>query len=421
MSHDIHLLALMSDREKYDKFRKIVAKESITLSETAAALADYESYYRAFPSAKQIDWDEFRTYVRIVRHPDWKQEKFDAYDAIMARVKEAAAVGVGTGIVDHFQRIQAVGEILEVCNDVAHGKHEDLSPILDIVTRVKRETISTGDLSSYFGPTDLSAVLESRVRSSGIEWRLDSFNTAVGPLHSGDFVMLYARPEAGKTSWLCSELTHMVKFLKEDKDAVIFNPEEGGGRIFLRLVSACLGHDIITIASDEANSKKLYEAEVGRMDRIKVVEPPGGISTRDIEKVLDRGNYGLVAINVLDKIKMPSRYSQEKEVDRYRSLAYWIREASNRYEVPILAVAQADAAAEGQRYLTQSMIYGSKTGVQGEADLLLGMGYDGTMGDRRCISLLKNKLPGGVKTNPLMKHAKIEVEISPATGQFKDI
>jgi hypothetical protein len=213
----------------------------------------------------------------------------------------------------------------------------------------------------------------------------------------------------------------MVKFLPEDKDAVIFNPEEGGGRLFLRLVTAALNDDVISVASDEPSSKARYEREVGRMDRIKVVEPPGGISTRDIEKVLDRGNYGLVAINVLDKIKMPTRFSQEKEVDRYRSLAYWIREASNRYSVPILAVAQADNQAEGQKYLTQSMIYGSKTGVQGEADLLLGMGYDGTMGDRRCISLLKNKLPGGVKTNPLMKHAKIEVEISPATGRFKDI
>lgn len=420
-SPDISLLALMSNRENYDKFRKIVAKESITLSETATSLADYEAYFRAFPSAKQIDWNEFRTYVRIVRHPEWKPEKFDAYDAIMARVEEAHASGVAVGILDHFQRIQAVGEIIEVCNDVAHGKHEDLSPIIDIVSRVKRETIGTNDISSYFGPTDLSAVLESRIRSSGVEWRLDSFNLAVGPLHSGDFVMLYARPEAGKTSWLCSELTHMVKFLPEDKDAVIFNPEEGGGRLFLRLVTAALNDDVITVASDEVSSKVRYEREVQRMDRIKVVEPAGGISTRDIEKVLDRGNYGLVAINVLDKIKMPSRYSQEKEVDRYRSLAYWLRETANRYSVPILAVAQADAAAEGQRFLTQSMIYGSKTGVQGEADLLLGMGYDSSMGDRRCISLLKNKLPGGVKTNPLMKHAKIEVEISPATGRFKDI
>jgi hypothetical protein len=213
----------------------------------------------------------------------------------------------------------------------------------------------------------------------------------------------------------------MVKYLEATKDAVIFNPEEGGGRVFLRLVTAALGEDIITVASDESSAKARYEAEVGRLDRIKVVEPPGGISTRDIEKVLDKGNYGLVAINVVDKIKLPSKYSQEKEVDRYRSLAYWLREAANRYSVPILAVGQADAAAEGQRHLTQSMLYGSKTGVQGEIDLLLGMGYDPSVDTRRYISLLKNKLPGGPKTNPLLKHARLEVEFDPASGRYSDI
>jgi len=421
MSPDITLLALLSTRENYEKYRKLVSKEAISLSETGTLIGDFGKYFEAFSSDAAIDWDRFRTFFKIVRHPDWKPDKHDAFDVLLTRVSEKAADGTDATIIDQFNRIKTANDIIEVASDVANGRADDLTPIITLVEKHKRETIATDDVSNLFGPTDLSGILTKRIRAGGLEWRLNCLNESAGPLHEGDFVFLAARPEAGKTSWLCSEMTHMVKYLEETKDAVIFNPEEGGGRVFLRLVTAALGEDIITVASDESSAKARYEAEVGRLDRIKVVEPPGGISTRDIEKVLDKGNYGLVAINVVDKIKLPSKYSQEKEVDRYRSLAYWLREAANRYSVPILAVGQADAAAEGQRYLTQSMLYGSKTGVQGEIDLLLGMGYDPTVDTRRYISLLKNKLPGGPKTNPLLKHARLEVEFDPASGRYSDI
>jgi replicative DNA helicase len=420
-SPDIQLLALFSDRETYEKYRKVVNQDSICLSETGQILADYEAFYKAFPSYKSICFDQFRTYSRVVRHPTWKADKADAYDAILARVELLAAGKVGLEILDHFQRIEAVNKIVEIANDVAEGRSDDLSPIADIVDKIKRETIATEDLSHMFGPTDLTKILEARIRSGGLEWRCDILNQSAGPLHSGDFVVMMARPEAGKTSWLCSELTHMVKYLPKERDAVIFNPEEGGGRVFLRLVSSALDEDIITIASDEVSAKARYESEVGRLDRVKVVEPTGGISTRDIERVLEKGNYGLVAINVIDKIKLPKAYHAEKEVDRYRNLALWLRECANKYATPILAVAQADAAAEGQRYLTMGMIYGSKTGVQGEADLLIGMGMDPSVTNRRYLSLLKNKLPGGPKTNPLLKHGKLEVKFNEATGRYSDV
>jgi replicative DNA helicase len=420
-SPDITLLALLSTKEHYAKYKKLVAKEAVSLAETGTILSDFGAYFDAFPTDGAVDWDKFKTYSRIIRHGDWKADKHDAYDAILVRVMEASDKGVDASIIDQFNRIKTANEIVEIASDVVHGRSDDLSPIIPLIEQSRRDAIATDDITTMFGPTDLTSILSKRVRHGGLEWRLKCMNESAGPLHAGDFVFLAARPEAGKTSWLCSEMTHMVRFLDAEKDAVIFNPEEGGGRVFLRLVTAALGEDIITIASDESAAKAKYESEIGRLDRIKVVEPAGGISTRDIEKVLDKGNYGLVAINVLDKIKLPSKYSQEKEVDRYRSLAYWMREAANRYQVPILAVAQADASAEGQRYLTQSMLYGSKTGVQGEVDLLLGMGYDPTIETRRYISLLKNKLPGGLGTNPLLKHAKLEVEFDPSSGRYSDI
>lgn len=421
-SPDIKLLALLSNRSNYERFRPLVSKEAISLSETGTLLADYEAYYAAFPSETSVNFDTFKTFLRLVRHSVWKSAKIDAYEAIVERIAAEVASGpVNPEIIDFYSKVDTANKIAGMCNEILSGKLTTFDPIIEAATAAKTASIVSDDVSHLFGPTDLSKILETRVRSHGLSWRLDSLNKSAGPLHEGDLVLLMARPEAGKTSWLCSELTHMVKSLPEDKDAVIFNPEEGGGRVFLRLVTAATGKDVITVAADDIAAHADYVAQTGRIDRIRVVEPPGGLSTKDIERVLSAGPYGLVAINVLDKIRLPAKYAQDKEVDKYRSLAYWLRETANKYKVPILAVAQADAQAEGQKYLNQSMIYGSKTGVQGEVDLLIGMGYDPSIETRRYLSILKNKLPGGPSTIPGLKHAKLEVEFDPSTGRYSDL
>lgn len=421
-SPDIGLLALFTEKKHYSRFKDVIKTEYLLVSETGTFLSDYEAYFDSFPKRDRIDFDEFWTFFTLVRHSGWKPEKIAIHEAIFQRVKDKVAAGLEEGIVSHFVRLEAASKISDICSEVATGKKDDLTPIISIVETAKRESV-TDNVNDLYGTMDLSSILDRRIRSGGIEWRLDSFNTSAGPLHGGDLVLLAARPEAGKTSWICSELTHMVKYLANDKDAVIFNPEEGGGRLFLRLVTAATGKDLITVAADEVKAKASYEAEVGRIDRIKVVEPGGGISTRMVERVLDTGKFGLVAINVLDKIRPPSKrgHSDDSEVSRYRALAYWMREAANRYEVPILAVAQASDAAEGQKYLSQYMLYGSKTGVQGEIDLQIGMGYDMSIPDRRYFSLLKNKLPGGPKTNPALKHARFEVKFNEATGRYEEL
>ena len=419
-SPDINLLALFADKARYEKYKDIVKTEALLVAETSTLLSDFDAYYNAFTTKTEIDFAQFRTFVRVVRHAGWKVAKHEVYDTIIGKVEEAVKSGVDDTTLGFFVRLEAAEKVVGICQEIASGKADDFTPVIEIIERAKKDSV-TSDVSELYGPTDLSAVLDHRVRHDGIDWRLESLNTSAGPLHGGDLVLIAGRPEGGKTSFICSELTHMVKYLAHDKDAVIFNPEEGGGRLFLRLITAATGQDLITVASDESAAKVAYEGQVGSMSRIKVVEPSGGITTRMVERVLDTGKFGLVAINVLDKIRPSFKQRDESDVARYRALAYWMREAANRYQVPILAVAQASEAAEGQRYLTQSMIYGSKTGVQGEIDLFLGLGYDPSIDTRRWISLLKNKLPGGPRTIAANKHAKFELEFEPATGRFKDI
>ena len=87
----------------------------------------------------------------------------------------------------------------------------------------------------------------------------------------------------------------------------------------------------------------------------------------------------------------------------------------------MFVVAQADASAEGVRWLDQSQLYGSKTGMQGEADVQLMIGKDNEPGHEgdRFISIVKNKTSGGPRCNPSLRHGKFEVTFDGERARFR--
>jgi hypothetical protein len=89
----------------------------------------------------------------------------------------------------------------------------------------------------------------------------------------------------------------------------------------------------------------------------------------------------------------------------------------------VICIHQADASAEGVKWLNQSQLYGSKTGVQGEADVLIMIGATHEPGDenRRYISICKNKLPGGPRTEIALRRGKHEVMFDGDIARFTSL
>jgi len=51
---------------------------------------------------------------------------------------------------------------------------------------------------------------------SGLEWRLEELNLSLGPVNKGDLVLVAARPEVGKTTFLTSEISYMLSQTEGD-------------------------------------------------------------------------------------------------------------------------------------------------------------------------------------------------------------
>lgn len=414
---DIPLLKFISNRDAYTRFRKHIKNHTI-VKETGLLLADIDEYFKNYTDVENIDWQHFRVWFNMVKHGSWEAEKKAAYDLIFKRVESYG--DVEPAIVNKFIELDYTAQVREVCDKVIRGESAQLEIVAGLLERYIDELGNAGKSDEdYFVTSNIADILDDLVRSKGLEWRLEDLNVSIGPIHGGDFIIVGARPETGKTTFLCSEFTHLTKQLPEDKEAIIFNNEEDGRKIFARLIQSALKYTLLDIAVDDKKAEKLYIDELGSLDRIKVVHKENNLSIYDIERYLKSGKYGLVGINVLDKVRGFEK--DENEVSRMRKLAQFVRNTAIKYKVAVIAVMQADASAEGKTWLDQSQLYGTKTGVQGEADviIMIGRSPESAEQDKRYLSVAKNKLPGGSRTQPDKRHGKFTVYFDQERGRYE--
>jgi hypothetical protein len=114
----------------------------------------------------------------------------------------------------------------------------------------------TVEKDELFVSADLSAIAD-RITSSGYEWRLEALNRSLGPLRIGNFIIVAARVEVGKTTFLASEVSYLAQQLPIDRPVVWVNNEEESSVVFFRIVQAALGQESKVII---ACSKSAMEA-----------------------------------------------------------------------------------------------------------------------------------------------------------------
>lgn len=410
---DIELLRLIRTRDNYDKYRHLI-KDYACLAETNQLVKDMGTYFKKHPLLDEIEWADFTVWSRLHEHPAWKNSQHDMFETITNTVGNKAAED---DTVAKFLELEHILRIKSLCEDLINGSSKSSNILFDIeeVASAYRSLLVDSSSDTMMVDMELEGILEEIISTGGVEWRLEDLNRSVGSVHPGDFIIIGKRPEVGGTTFLTSEITHMVTQLPEGKNAIIFNNEERGEKVGARVIQSALGLTVFDLAADVHKSQADYRSVLGTK-KVDVAHSTS-LSTRDVERKLRTEEYGIVGINVLDKIQ---GFYKMEGVERTRRIAQWAREIADKYDCVVMAVAQADASAEGQKWLNQSQLYGSKTGVQGEADALLMIGASHDPGDehRRFISVCKNKLPGGGRADPTLRRGKHEVEFDGERARF---
>lgn len=296
----------------------------------------------------------------------------------------------------HLEKVWAYKQAMDLI-DVYEGRKQ-LSDALHMPLENK-DVLK--EMEDHIITTDLDVLLEETDRSGGLLWRMPSLNEHIGGLHKGDFGIIFARPETGKTTFLTSEVGWMTQHTTSP--VIHFNNEERGVKVMMRYYESIHGVSRNEIRQNKSAYSLPKETSLVLFDKAK-------ITRRDVERLIKEVQPSLIVFDQIDKIV---GFSAERADLAIGKIYIWAREIAKEV-CPVIGVCQAAGSAENKKWLEMDDMAESKTAKPAEADFIIGIGkiaegYENT----RFIHLVKNKLTGS--------HAKITCLIEPQIGRYKDI
>lgn len=412
---DIVLLKIVKYRKEYNKLVSSVPMEAFD-PKTQDLLKDFGMYFDKFTTHEVID---LATFIPRFKqwHPNMGDETYNAYCSILKTIKPDVDDATRHGILCDLYELDLGTKVANLCAQYNEGElMEDLST--GVSQALDKYKVNMGAKVIQWNDTDIDELLDEAFDDSGIRYRLDCLNQAMRPARPGDFIIVAARPDQGKTTFMASEVTFMASQLPEDKNIIWLNNEGISNSIVKRIWQSALGATLsqMVLISKAAKLKTTYDRIVGRRDKIRVIDIHG-MNTAQVETILENSNPGIIIYDMIDKIQ---GFTGEARTDLMLEQMYdWGRGLSVKFGCIGLATSQISNEGEGKQFPPMSALKDSKTGKQGACDAIIMIGSTNIEGMEysRYIGLPKNKL----KREGCIGNPRAEVQFKPDIARYADI
>lgn len=419
---ELNLLKVFAKREILEKYKPLLKKHTV-LPETWLLLEDYGKYFSQYPDRDEIDFSLFGVWFASA-HSSYKDDKLGFFKTVLGNVSTASEDACND-LLQHFARLDVAIRVRDTADRYINGSVPSLEAalrvILDEHSQAEREfSDDVENEAGLFVPTSAEHLVEALTSgSAGYRWSLKLLNEAFGPMHLGDFGAVMARPNGGKTTLLIQECLNFLLQMDEEAKCLIFNNEEKGEKLTAYAYKNLLKQPLTKIALAPAKSTKDFEAKLG--GRKFYVKDDAGMTPWHAERIIEKVRPKIIGFNLL--CKLHGYRKDTSELEALIKLFRWAREIGKRYNCIVLTCHQADTSAEGEKYMTQQQMYGSKTEIQGELDVLLSVGrsHDVASANTRYLSSAKNKQPDSPGMDPLKREGPLgEVGFDGDTATFYD-
>lgn len=401
------------EKELFTKYYKYVNINYIKLNYNNIYKIFYiiNDYYNKYIDNNNINKEELNIYYSssyLLKDSERKEFESLLEDIFNQDVSNKDLI---VSYLEEHRRRSLAGDVAKIALEVEDGKAA-VEDLLDLFSKFEHQEVEVQEAVPV--KMSLKDLYESQVQTPGLRWRLNFLNKSLGSLRKGDFGFIFARPETGKTTFLASEITHMLS--QTEGDILWFNNEEQGNKVGIRCFQAVLGLQQEFLWTDLERNQALYDNKTG--DRLKIYDFEDSSRASRIESILKTTNPSLIIFDQIDKIK---GFKGDRNDLELKAIYQWAREIAKTY-APVIAVSQASGEAEGKLWLTMDMVDGSKTAKQGEADWILGIGKEQDNTSRfRYFNIVKNKLLGDPDTLPDLRHGSAQVLIRPEVARYEDI
>lgn len=386
---DKDLLIIMRDRNNFNKFYDLVSVQNVG-DDTKMILGDYELYFKENEEASEINKNSFITWFFMVRHPSFQDQVRVTYEALLEEVLTADTDADFGHIERCLIELESATQVNAMILDFQNGEDVDYAEKLRYFADKLEIDLDT-KVELPENKTPIAEILERELNDEGLSWgSIDCLDRTMKKLKGGEFIVVAARPNMGKTTF-CAQLgTEIIKQCPAGKELIWLCNEGHTDKIRYRLIQSALS------LTDEQMKEMSKTTNLEQQARIEVGGHPLRVfdvidyTNYQILNILRETNAGLVIADMIDNIRfigLPDGRKDEILEYKYQ----WARNRAIQMNIPWIGTSQISADGEGLPHPTRDMLKDSKTGKQGACDIQIMIGHDPDMEHHRWINIVKSK------------------------------
>ena len=377
------LAASICSRDSFSLIDKHVSEEDLT--ETGrVVLAAVGAYYERDAAVQAVDIETLTGLVlQDVTNPKHKATFEHILQALASEeVSDANIVAELLGA--KREAIEArLGTLL------ASGQSKGVAELMDEYREVSEATDLGGEQKSELlcAPRVSDLIETSGGDGNRIIMYPRTLNERLGGgLLRGHHVVVFARPEMGKTMFI---INACFGFLAQRFTVLYIGNEEPIEDIGLRMIGRLIDkpRSYVTEHADAAYEEACQQG-YGNMYMQRMT--PG--TPREIEELVVKVKPDVLIVDQLRNIGM----KEDNFVRHLEKAANAVRQIAGKHHCLAISITQAGDSATGKAVLEMGDVDSSNTGIPGACDVMIGIGATTTdeQAGRRVLSLPKNK-PGG--------------------------
>jgi len=337
-----------------------------------------------------ISVDELYSLHTTIYNPALTRAAKEQFSELIEDIKETTepSEAIAKDIVSILAERDVAQRIAIEATEVFNGKPADFTIINKIIEEHKKG-LPTEKLDAV--TDNVEELIEQLNVTSKWQFNLMRLKENIGGVGPGNLVIVFARPEVGKTAFWVSLVAGPNGFAEQGANVHAFINEEPAVRTQMRAISCFTGLNKEQIIEDKA---KTHEEWKKIKDNIKMIDTVDW-TIQDIDSHCEKYKPDIIIIDQLDKINVSGTYARTDE--KLRAVYTSAREIAKRRACVVIAISQASAEAHDRDHISFNMMENSKTGKAAEADLIIGIGNrtsNDPTNNIRILNVSKNKITG---------------------------
>ncbi|MCA2570668.1 DnaB-like helicase C-terminal domain-containing protein [Microcystis sp. M42BS1] len=194
--NEISILKAICYRENYLKYRNILPD----FKELNPVLEVVDEWFANNQSDLGVEDLSNLFYAKLPQKP----EQYENLFRVLSATPPPESVKT---LLEALKRARICQDMSVLAYEASRGS-KTVSDVLELADKL-RSGVEVQKVE--FVTDDITELLNQTVKTPGLRWRLDCLNKSLGSLRKGDFGIVFARPETGKTTFIASELTFMAE------------------------------------------------------------------------------------------------------------------------------------------------------------------------------------------------------------------